>query len=95
MLQEIYVNVTRKIATRIAKADARSLVAAYAVWCIDVSAQDVSAALRIEDESKIGFWDALILASAVRSGAVRLLSEDLNDGQTIADVRVENPFARC
>jgi len=43
----------------------------------------------------IGFWDALILASAARSGAVRLLSEDLNDGQTIADVRVENPFARC
>ena len=95
MLQEIYVNVTRKIATRIAKADTRSLVAAYVVWCIDVSAQDVSAAFRIEDESKIGFWDALILASAARSGAVRLLSEDLNDGQTNADVRVENPFARC
>ncbi len=37
-------------------------------------------------------WDALIVASAVRSGADRILSEDLNPGQAIAGVTVVNPF---
>jgi len=34
------------------------------------------------------------MASAIKSGATRLLSEDLNAGQTIAGVKIENPFAR-
>ncbi len=50
-------------------------------------------AFRIEDESRIGFWDALIIAAAAKSGAARVLSEDLNPGQKIAGLRIENPFA--
>jgi predicted nucleic acid-binding protein len=94
VLQEFYVNVTRKIAKPLPKEAARLIVSTYAIWCVDVAAVDVAAAFRIEDESKIGFWDALIVASAARAGATRLLSEDLNAGQTIAGVRIENPFAR-
>ena len=33
------------------------------------------------------------VAAAVKSGATRLLSEDLNPGQKIAGLRIENPFA--
>jgi predicted nucleic acid-binding protein len=51
-----------------------------------------STAFRIEDESRISFWDALIVSSAVKSGAARILSEDLNAGQRIAGILVENPF---
>jgi len=51
------------------------------------------AAFRIEDESRIGFWDAMIISSAAKSGATRILSEDLNAGQRIAGILVENPFA--
>jgi predicted nucleic acid-binding protein len=51
------------------------------------------AAFRIEDESRIGFWDALIVSSAVKSGATRILSEDLNARQRIAGILIENPFA--
>ncbi len=47
---------------------------------------------RIEDESKIAFWDALIVAAAIWAGADRILLEDLNAGQTISGVRIENPF---
>jgi predicted nucleic acid-binding protein len=50
-------------------------------------------AFQIEDEARIGFWDALIVAAAVRAGATCILSEDLNPGQTIAGIRIENPFA--
>jgi predicted nucleic acid-binding protein len=52
----------------------------------------VSAAFQIEDRARIGFWDALIVAVAVRSGARRLLSEDLNSGQAIAGLTIHNPF---
>jgi predicted nucleic acid-binding protein len=93
VLQEFYVNVTRKIATPLRKNAARTIVSTYAIWCIDISSADVAAAFRIEDEAKIGFWDALIVASAAKAGASRLLSEDLNAGQTIAGVLIENPFA--
>jgi predicted nucleic acid-binding protein len=93
VLQEFYVNVTRKIAKPLAKDVARMIVSAYAIWCVDVTSDDIGAAFRIEDAAKIGFWDALIIASAAKAGATRLLSEDLNAGQTIAGVLVENPFA--
>jgi predicted nucleic acid-binding protein len=48
---------------------------------------------RIEDEAQISFWDALICATALKTGAERILSEDLNAGQKIAGIRVVNPFA--
>lgn len=93
VLQEFYVNVRRKIATPLPKEAARSVVNSYAPWCIETTPAEISAAFRIEDASKIGFWDALIVASAAKCGAVRILSEDLNAGQEIEGIRIENPFA--
>jgi predicted nucleic acid-binding protein len=92
VLQEFYVNVTRKIATPLPKDLARRVVESYSLWCIETTPTEISAAFRIEDESQIGFWDALIVSSAVKSGATRILSEDLSAGQRIAGVMVENPF---
>jgi predicted nucleic acid-binding protein len=95
VLQEFYVNVTRKIATPLPKESARLVVNSYSLWCTETSSAEISAAFRIEDESRIGFWDALIVASAVNNGATRILSEDLNAGQRIAGIRIENPFVRA
>jgi predicted nucleic acid-binding protein len=94
VLQEFYVNVTRKIASPLPKDAARLVVNSYAIWCTETTPAEISAAFRIEDESRIGFWDALIVATAAKCGAARILSEDLNAQQTIAGVRIENPFAQ-
>jgi predicted nucleic acid-binding protein len=94
VLQEFYVNVTHKIASPIPKDAARLVVNTYSIWCVETTPAEISTAFRIEDESRIGFWDALIVASAVKSGATRILSEDLNAQQKISGVRIENPFAR-
>jgi predicted nucleic acid-binding protein len=80
-LQEFYVNVTRKIAVPISREAARQIVGAYALRCTDVTSSDVAAAFRIEDEA------------AAKSGAAKLLTEDLNPGQIVAGVMIENPFA--
>jgi len=93
VLQEFYTNATRKIARPLPKASARRVVDAYAIWAVDVTPAEISSAFRIEDQARIGFWDALIVACALKSGAARILSEDLNAGQHIAGVRIENPFA--
>ncbi len=94
VLQEFYVNVTRKIRTPLPKPAARSVVSTYAAWCVEgITTADVTAAFQIEDDATINFWDALILAVAARSGATRVLSEDLNPGQAIAGVVIQNPFA--
>jgi predicted nucleic acid-binding protein len=80
VLQEFYVKVTRKIATPLSKDSARLVVSTYAMWCIETTPAELSSAFRIEDESRIGFWDALIVSSAAQSGATRILSEDLSAG---------------
>jgi predicted nucleic acid-binding protein len=40
----------------------------------------------------LSFWDALILKSASMAGCGRVLSEDLNHGQVIDGVTIENPL---
>ena len=40
----------------------------------------------------ISLQDAMIVAAAEESRCGELLSEDLNDGQIYAGVRVRNPF---
>ena len=93
VLQEFYVNVTRKVATPLPGVTARTIVESYRSWCMQTTTEEIATAFRIEDEAHLGFWDALVVAAASKSGAVRLISEDLNPGQTILGVRVENPFA--
>jgi len=93
VLQEFYVNATRKGLRPLLRNEARAVVATYSAWCIDVGQADLFTAFRMEDVVKISFWDALIISAAVKAGATTLLSEDLNAGQEIAGVRVLNPFA--
>jgi predicted nucleic acid-binding protein len=92
VLQEFYVNITRKVAKPLTKHAAREIVGDFSVWCIDTTAAEVATAFRIEDESKISFWDALICDSALKSGSKVILSEDLNAAQKIAGIRIGNPF---
>jgi predicted nucleic acid-binding protein len=41
----------------------------------------------------LSFWDALIVSAAAAAGCTVLHSEDLNAGQTIMGVRIENPVS--
>jgi len=94
VLQEFYVNVTRKITKPLSRDAARRVVNAYSIWCIETTVADIAAAFCIEDETRISFWDALVLATAAKAGAARILSEDLNAQQVISGVLIENPFSR-
>lgn len=53
----------------------------------------LGSALQVKDRYKFHFYDALIVAAALEAGCERLYSEDLQHGQAIGSLRVENPFA--
>ncbi len=53
----------------------------------------VLAASKLEDRQKFSFWDALIVGAGTRSGAMRLLTEDLQPGRRFDGVMIDNPFA--
>lgn len=55
VLEEFYVNVTRRTAAPLPKPMVRAVVDSYTVWCIDTTWAEISAAFRIEDEAGIGF----------------------------------------
>ena len=93
VLQEFYVNATQKLATPIARSTAREVIKAYGVWVRHATTvETVTRATEISDLARISFWDALIVASAEEVDAGELLSEDLNDGQAIAGIKVVNPL---
>jgi predicted nucleic acid-binding protein len=93
VLQEFYSTVTRKLANPLPTEKARLIVSQYALWCIETTPEEIKQAFRLEDEARINFWDAMIVAAAIRASATKILSEDLNHGQIIAGIQIENPFA--
>jgi predicted nucleic acid-binding protein len=93
VLQEFYVNVTRKVPRPLTKQRGRRLLGQYSRWNVHLlEPRDVVAASQLEEREQLSFWDALIVQAAQRVHAERILSEDLRDGRTIDGVRIENPF---
>jgi predicted nucleic acid-binding protein len=93
VLQELCVNLRRKVARPLGVDEIRRLVNDYMSWEIVVnSAEAVIQALEIEIRYKTSFWDALILQAAEQSGAAILYSEDLAPKQSYGTVRVVNPL---
>jgi predicted nucleic acid-binding protein len=48
--------------------------------------------LRIAGKYQLSWYDSLIVAAALQSQCTVLFSEDLQHGQKIEDLRIENPF---
>ena len=59
---------------------------------VNQTPQIVARAVEIKSLYCISLQDAMIVAAAEKSRCGELLSEDLNDGQVYAGVRVRNPF---
>jgi len=93
VLQEFYVNVTRKITRPLRRELAREVVRDYGLWVESpITPGTVVRASEISEIWRLSFWDSMILAAAEQDGAAELLSEDLHSGQKIAGIRVVNPF---
>ncbi|GMU61720.1 MAG: hypothetical protein AMXMBFR34_34830 [Myxococcaceae bacterium] len=92
VLQEYFVNATRKLGLEPARARAR-LEIYLGFEVIAVRVEHILGAIDLHRLHSLSFWDALILRCASDAGCERLLSEDLHGGATLAGVRLENPFS--
>lgn len=94
VLQELYVNLTRKLRKSMTRPRARGIVERYAAWPVhQVTPEDILSASELEQRHTLAFWDALIVVAAQRLGAVQLLTEEMQSGRTFGGVRIANPFS--
>lgn len=94
VLQEFYVVATRKLARPLSPEAAEQAVHDLATLPVrQVTSALILSAIRRSIQSRLSFWDALIVETAVDAGATVILTEDLQHGQVIDGVRVVNPFA--
>jgi len=95
VLQEFYVNATRKQALRLSPDEALEILSSMRGFPILPVTDDlVFAAIAVKVRYQISYWDAAIIAAAEALGAHELYSEGMNDGQMYGSVRVVNPFTR-
>lgn len=93
VLQEFFVNVTRKITKPLDTATAKEIVKDFLKWkTVIVDGEIIMDAIDIHSAYKYSFWDSVIIASAINGGAGTLFSEDLSDKQTIKGIVIRNPF---
>lgn len=94
VLQELCVNLRRRVDPPLPADELRRLIQDYMSWEVVVNTPDsVIEALEIEARYRTSFWDALILQSALHSGANVLYSEDLATGQKYGAIQVVNPLS--
>jgi predicted nucleic acid-binding protein len=93
VLQEFFVTITKKVPKPLRVDDAKARIREFAAWTVFTpTADDIVAAIDLHTEAKIGFWDAMIVLAAAESDCDVLWTEDLNDGQLLRGVRIQNPF---
>ena len=97
VLNEFYVNVTRKLKPAMPQGDARARVRRYAAgwnpWQIDHAT--VETAWAMEARHGLQYWDCLVLAAAQHSGCTHMLSLYLPHGAQFGGVTVWHPLQQA
>lgn len=93
VLQEFYVSVTRKLSVPLAPETAESVVHDLTLLpIVAIDTERIMGAIQRSRMLGLSFRDALIVEAALAGGAGCLLSEDMQHGQVIEGLRIENPF---
>lgn len=93
VLREFY-SVVRRASSPLSAGEAVEAVEYLAIFSpVTEDTAMVLRAVRRSGEISISFWDALIVESAISAGADQLFTEDLQHGQVVDGLRIENPFS--
>lgn len=91
VMQEFYVTATKKL-------DADPLVVKNILHSFShfeivvISPEIIHDAVDISILNTLSFWDALIISAAALARCGRVWTEDMNSGQRVRNVRIENPL---
>jgi len=93
VLQELCVNLRKRVRAPLPAEAVRLLIQDYATWeVVSNTPESIIQALHIETRYKTSFWDALILQAAESAGASILYSEDLAATQRYGSIQIVNPL---
>ncbi len=91
VLQESFNVLTKKL--RYTKDEASEIVSNLMNLPVhQITTSDVVEAMRLSRSTQYTIYDSMILAAAKAEGCVTVYSEDLNDGQEVNGVKIENPL---
>jgi predicted nucleic acid-binding protein len=92
VLQEFYVASTTKL--RVEPLLAKNIMRSFEnMEIVQITPYLIREAADTSILNAISFWDSLIVVAAESAQCERLYTEDLNSGQIIRGVKIENPFS--
>jgi predicted nucleic acid-binding protein len=72
---------------------AKTVLKTFAVFeTVQVTPALIQDAIDCSVLNTLSFWDSLIIAAAASAGCTTAYSEDLNAGQSVLGVTIENPL---
>lgn len=93
VLNEYFVNVTRKLDPGLSPGEAWDDVEALSVWDpLPIDMALLQRGYHVHQRYGLSWWDSLIVAAAEASGSTTILSEDMTHGANYLGITVENPF---
>ena len=94
VVQEWLNTVTRKAAVPLGVPQAQAFLDTVLAPLLAVTASVglYRRALDLQQRWQFSFYDALIVAAALEAGCKRLISEDLQHGQRVESLVIDNPF---
>ena len=97
VVQETLNALTQKARQPLPAAEALELLHAVLVplWRVQPSAGLYEHAQTVRQQQGFSFYDSLIVAAALEANCKRLITEDLQHGQKVGGLRIENPFRQA
>ena len=93
VLQEFFVNITKKVSKPLEIRMAKEIVRDLLKWdIVMIDGESVLEGIDIHSRYQFSFWDSMIVHAALKGGASVLLSEDFEDGRIIEGLTIKNPF---
>ena len=95
IVQECLNTALRKAQIQLSESEIRSYLQSVLgpLLSVQPSIQLYNSALDIRLRYQFSFYDSLIIAAALEAGCTCLYSEDMQDGQQIQSLTIQNPFA--
>ena len=91
ILQEFYVACTTKL--KIKPILVKGMMHGFEnMEVVTVGPELINEAVDTSIQYHISFWDSLVIVSAESAKCQNLVTEDLNEGQVIRNVRIQNPM---
>lgn len=91
VLQELFNVLTRKL--NYTKEDSKTIIDELTKLPVyEIATDDIKQAIDLSIKTQFTIYDSLILIAASKTNCSIVLTEDLNDGQVVDNVKIQNPF---